>query len=105
MKNFKYIFRCLTVLLIISGFFSIHVMASPHSQTGDFPQKKYQDPLDFPEEENSLLTPQTNAAPPAHFGLPTETFPISLVHIEVELKQKIEYAARIGFCMRQIGGV
>jgi hypothetical protein len=102
MKNIKYIFRCLTVLLIISGVFSIHVMASPHSQTGDFPQIKYQDPLDFPEEEISILTAQTDTAPPAHFNLPTETFPISLVHIEVDSIKKLNTLQELGFACDQL---
>jgi hypothetical protein len=103
MKNIKSIFRCLTVLLIVSGVFSMHVMASPHDQTGDFPQKKYQDPLDFPEEEISIPTPQTAAVPPARLNLPTETLPISRVLIEVESINKLNTLQELGFECIQLG--
>jgi hypothetical protein len=103
MKIFKYIIRDLIALLMIGGFFSIHVMASPHDQTGDFPQKKYQDPLDFPEEETSLLTPQADMALPAHFSAPTETFLVSLVHIEVDSTAKLKTLQELGFACNQLG--
>ncbi len=103
MKNIKYIFRSLTALLMIGAFNSIHVMASPIGQTGDFPEVKYQDPLDIPEDEPSLLNPQAGIALPARSNIPTKTFPISLVQIQAGSTAKLNTLQELGFACSQLG--
>jgi hypothetical protein len=102
MKRIKSTFLCLTVLLMISGSFSIHGMASPQGQTGEFPETKQQDPLDIPEEDNSILTPQADTALPERINVPSETIPVLLIHIEVSSAANLNTLQDLGFACNQL---
>ena len=92
MKKIRSAFRCLTVLLLISGFFTIHVSASPPSQTGD-----------VPEDEISTQVPQAATALPERFVAPSQTFPVSRVQIEVASADRLSTLQALGFACSQVG--
>jgi hypothetical protein len=103
MKNITKIFCCLTVLLLIGGYLSIHVMASSQSQTGDFPDTQQQAAIDIPEDQVTFRAPQANEAFPARLNEAVETFPVSRVQIEVDSAAKLKTLGELGFACSQLG--
>jgi hypothetical protein len=103
MKNYSKIFRCLTVFLLVGGYFSIHLKASSQSPTGDFPGTNEQDAQDIPEDQVTFRVPQADEALPARFNEPTQTFPVSRVQIEVNSAEQLKTLGELGFACSQLG--
>ena len=99
----KNILFCLIVLVLIGGSFSIRVMASPPDQTGGIPETQQQEVADVPENEITALSPQTDMALPPRTTVSPQTFPISLVHIEVDSTEKLNMLQELGFACTHLG--